>query len=97
MDIRDLSVTPKTCQAYPRVVWNVSARYTVCELYNLKLRKTDFFCCRGGGVDPSSKILSHFFGFEKNVLCRSPRRGRGGQGYLDNVQIRADFLSGWLP
>ena len=31
-DIRDLSMTPETCQAYNIVVWDVSARYTVCEL-----------------------------------------------------------------
>ena len=31
-DIRNLSMTPETCQAYHTVVWDVSARYTVCEL-----------------------------------------------------------------
>ena len=31
-DIRDLSITPETYQAYNIVVWDVSARYTVCEL-----------------------------------------------------------------
>ena len=31
-DIRDMSMTPETCQAYKIVVWDVPARYTVCEL-----------------------------------------------------------------
>ena len=31
-DIRNLSMTPETCQAYNIVVWDVSARYTVLEL-----------------------------------------------------------------
>ena len=31
-DIRDPLMTPETCEAYNIVVWDVSARYTVCEL-----------------------------------------------------------------
>ena len=31
-DIRDLSMTLETCQAYHTVVWYMSNRYTVCEL-----------------------------------------------------------------
>ena len=31
-DIRDLSMTPETCQANPAGVWDFSARYTTCEL-----------------------------------------------------------------
>ena len=31
-DIRNQSMTQETCQAYHTVVWDVSARYTVCEL-----------------------------------------------------------------
>ena len=31
-DIIDLSMTPYTCQAYHTVVWDVSARCTVCQL-----------------------------------------------------------------
>ena len=31
-DIRDLPMTPETCQVYHTVVWYVSAKYTVCEL-----------------------------------------------------------------
>ena len=31
-DIKNLSMTPETCQAYHTLVWDVSARYTVCEL-----------------------------------------------------------------
>ena len=41
MDIRDLSMTPEMCLAYHIVVWDVLARYTVCELYNLKFRKAN--------------------------------------------------------
>ena len=31
-DVSNLSMTLETCQAYNTVVWDVSARYTVCEL-----------------------------------------------------------------
>ena len=31
-DIRDLSMRPEMCQAYNIVLWDVSARYTVCKL-----------------------------------------------------------------
>ena len=31
-DNKNLSMTPETCLAYHAVVWDVSARYTVCEL-----------------------------------------------------------------
>ena len=32
MDIRNMSMTPETCQAYHTVVWDVLVRHTVCEL-----------------------------------------------------------------
>ena len=41
-DIKHLSGTPETCQACHLVAWDVSAGYTVCELYNLKLSKAEF-------------------------------------------------------
>ena len=31
-DIRHPYMTPETCQAYHTVVWDVPARYTVCQL-----------------------------------------------------------------
>ena len=41
-DIKHLSGTPERCQACHLVAWDVSAWYTVCELYNLKLSKAEF-------------------------------------------------------
>ena len=44
-DIRDLSMTPETCQAYNIVVWDVSARYPVkLELSTAKSRLENRIC-----------------------------------------------------